>query len=57
MRNLEAERLGGLEVDYQLEPGRLPYREFGGIRASENPVDDVRYLVAVAFEEVRGVAE
>ena len=33
LRDREAERLGDLEVDHQLEPGRLFDREIGGLRA------------------------
>src|SRR5437763_13399951 len=36
-RNLEAERLRGLEVDDQLEPGRLIDRQVGRLLAFENP--------------------
>ena len=38
-RHGEAERLGGLEVDDQLELGRLLDRQVGGLRALENPAD------------------
>ena len=41
-RHGEAERLGGLEVDYQLEFGRLLHGEIGRLRALKNLVD-VRY--------------
>ena len=36
---VEAERLGGLEVDDQLELGRLHDRQVGGLRALENAAD------------------
>ena len=36
---VEAERLGGLEVDDQLELGRLHHRQVGGLFALENPAD------------------
>src|SRR4051812_23093969 len=36
-RNVEAERLGGFEVDHQLELGRLQYRQIGGLGALEKP--------------------
>jgi hypothetical protein len=35
--HLEAERLGGLEIDDQLELGRLRDRQVGGFGALENP--------------------
>src|SRR5262245_31411271 len=35
-RNLEAKRLGGLEVDHQLERGRLHHRQVAGLGAVEN---------------------
>src|SRR5215813_6586756 len=35
--NREAERLGGLEVDDQLEPRRLYHGQICGLRAVENP--------------------
>ena len=34
----EAERLGGLEIDRQLEPGRPLYRKIGGLGASEDAI-------------------
>jgi hypothetical protein len=36
-RHFQPERLGGLEVDHELELGRLPHRQIGGLRAFENP--------------------
>ena len=36
-RHVEAERLGGLEIDDQLELGRLRDRQVGGFGALENP--------------------
>ena len=33
---IDAERLGGLEIDHQLEFGRLGYRQFSGFRPLEN---------------------
>ena len=35
--HLDAERLGGFEVDHELEFGRLLHRQIGGLRAFENP--------------------
>ena len=36
-RHVEAERLGGLEIDDQLELGRLQYRQVGWLLTLENP--------------------
>src|SRR5262249_2959061 len=36
-RDCEAERLGGLEVQDQLDLGRLLHRQVGGLLALENP--------------------
>src|SRR5262249_49489539 len=36
-RNRQAERLGGFEVDHELELGRLHDRQVGGLLAFENP--------------------
>ena len=38
-RNFEAERLGGLEVDHQLEFGRCLHRQVGRLLALEDAVD------------------
>ena len=35
IRNGEAERLGGLDVDYQLKFGRLLDGKIGGLRATQ----------------------
>ena len=40
--DLEAERLGGLQVDDQLELGRLLERDVARLRALENLVDETR---------------
>src|SRR5438477_2416777 len=39
LRHGEAERLGGLEVNYQLEFGRFLYRQIGGISTLEDSSD------------------
>ena len=36
-RNSQAERLGGLQIDHQLESRRLLHRKVGGLFAFENP--------------------
>src|SRR5215468_12165142 len=36
--NIEAQRLGGLEVDHQLEFNRLHHRKVLGLRSIENPL-------------------
>jgi hypothetical protein len=38
-RDFEAERLGGLEVDHELEPGRLFHGKVGRFLALENSAD------------------
>src|ERR1700690_1374500 len=38
-RDAEAERLGGFEIDDQIELGRLHDRQISGLLALENPVD------------------
>ena len=38
-RHREAERLGGVEIDDQLEFGRLLDRQIGGLGALEDPAD------------------
>ena len=38
--NDDAERFCGLQVDHQVELGRLLHRHVGGLRALENPVDE-----------------
>src|SRR5215813_12833054 len=46
--NREAERLGGLEVDDQLEPRRLYHGQICGLRAVENPAGVGANLPSVA---------
>src|SRR5437867_5093974 len=40
LRDREPERLGGLEVDHELELGRLFHRKLAGLRALEDLVDE-----------------
>src|SRR5205085_2918637 len=54
-RDREAERLGGLEIDDQLESGRLLDRQIGRLGAGENPADIGRSL-AVHAGEARSIA-
>src|SRR5262245_26735398 len=54
LRNREAENLGGLEVDDQLELGRLLDGEICGLCALEDPVD-IGSRPAVQFGEVRPI--
>ena len=42
--NSEAERLGGLHVDDQLEFGWLQYRQIGRLLTLENPAGEDAYL-------------
>src|SRR4051812_17148617 len=50
-RNFEAERLGGLEIDDELEPGRLLDRQVGRFGAFENFVNEVG-CAAIQSEQV-----
>ena len=47
-RTIEAERLGGLEIDDKLEFGRLLDRQVGGLGALENPPDIIAAYLAKA---------
>ena len=40
-RHIEAERLGGGEVDDEFELGRLLDRNVGRLRSAQNPVDKI----------------
>jgi hypothetical protein len=49
-RHGEPERFGGLEVDHQLELGRLENRQIGRLLALENPADiDAGLAIAFGF--------
>src|SRR5207247_2508771 len=50
-RNFEVERLGGLEIDDQFEPGRLLDRQVGRFGAFENLVNEVS-RAAIQAEKV-----
>ena len=54
-RDGEAERLGGLEVDDQLDFGRLLDRQIGGLLALENPAG-VDAGLAIGIGNARSVA-
>src|SRR5215831_13915629 len=54
-RHLQAERLRGLEIDDQLEFGRLQDRKVGGLLALENP-PGVNASMAVGVRKTRSVA-
>ena len=41
-RHVDTERLGGLEVDHQLEPGRLLHRQIGWLGALQYLVNERR---------------
>jgi hypothetical protein len=53
-RNFEAERLGCLEIDEQLEPGRLLDRQVCWFGAFENIVNEVG-RAAIQADQVRAV--
>src|SRR5262245_13370863 len=54
-RERDAERLGGLEVDDELELGRLNHRQIGRLLAFENPPDIVAAL-SISIRSVGSVA-
>src|SRR5262249_2330856 len=53
--NFEVERLGGLEVDDQLELGWLLDRQLGRFRATEN-LADIGASLTIGIREARSVA-
>jgi len=55
-RDFEAELLRGLEIDYQLELGRLLDRQIGGLGACENPAGIGPSLAPYAGE-ARSIAD
>ena len=54
-RHVDAQRLGGLEIDNQLEFGRLHHWKIGGLRTLENPTDIDAYL-AICVGKIASVA-
>jgi hypothetical protein len=55
-RDCEAERLGGLQVDHQLEMGRLLDRQIGGLGALED-LSGVNADLAISSREARSIAD
>src|SRR5947209_5431933 len=55
-RHGQAERLGGLEIDHQLENGRLLDRQVGGLRARED-LSDVTADFAIVNHEAHSIAD
>ena len=55
-RHVEAERLGGLEVDHQLVLGRRLHRQVGGLLALEDAVD-VAGGAAVLVDPIRPIGD
>src|SRR6185369_13151596 len=56
VRHLEAERLGSLEVEHELELGGLHNRQVGGLLALENP-RGIDAGLAVGIADARSVAD
>ena len=55
-RHVEAERLGGLEVDNQLVLGRCLHRQIGRFLALEDAIDIVGRL-SVMVDEIRSIGD
>src|SRR5262249_10844913 len=55
-RDIESERLGGLEIDDQLELGRLLNRKLGGLLAPEYPID-IRRRLSVLIGDIDTVGD
>jgi hypothetical protein len=53
-RNIEAKRPGGVEIDHQLEFGRLLHRQISGLLAPEYPID-IRRCSLELIDDVRAV--
>ena len=53
-RHSEAERLGGLEVDHQLEFGRALHGQVGGLLALKDAID-VASSLPVRIDRVRSI--
>src|ERR1700732_2720391 len=56
LRHGEAERLGGLEIDHQLEGGRLLHRQIGRLGAVED-LSGVNADLAIYADEARPIAD
>src|SRR6476660_5117608 len=54
-RHVKAERLGGFQVDHELEPGGLIDRQVGGLFALENP-SDVKSGTTISIQSVVAIA-
>src|SRR5262245_10982933 len=55
-RNVETKRLGGLEIDDQLERGRLHHRQITGFDAAENAAG-IDAGLAIGIREIGSVAD
>ena len=55
-RHVEAERLGGLEVDHQLVLGRRLHRQVGGLLALEDAID-VAGRAPVLVDQIRPIGD
>jgi hypothetical protein len=56
LRQSEAELLGGLQIEDQLEPGRLLDRQVGRLGALEN-LSGVNARLAIGIREARPIAD
>ena len=56
MRHGETERPGGLEIDHQLEFGRLLHRQVGGLGRLED-LSDVNANLAISSGQARSIAD
>ena len=55
-RHVEAERLGGLEIDHQFVLGRRLHRQVGGLLALEDAID-VAGRAAVLVDDIRPIGD